>query len=95
MDGHRLIAAHVSSAAALPLDDLREQYPDFAGAPADHATAHFRLRHRIFPDAVAVASTGVTGDEWSPVPPNSMLVVDRHDLTARVVALSVPAVAPS
>jgi predicted glutamine amidotransferase len=48
---------------------------------------YFKLAYRQTPDAVVVASTGWPQDGWTPLPNNSVLVVDRATLAARVEPL--------
>lgn len=83
----RLIAVHASSTATPPVDDVLALFPDPDHAPADHYDRYFRLRYRVSEDGVVIASTGLTGTDWRPVPDNSLLVVERADATVREVAL--------
>lgn len=87
IDKDRLVAVHASSSAPPPVDDMLARYRDPDRAPVDHRDRYFRLRYRVGNNAVVIASTGLTGTDWRPVPENSLLVVDRRDAAIDQVPL--------
>jgi predicted glutamine amidotransferase len=88
-----LFAVHVNTAAATPLDDLRELFDSEEAMPPGHATQYFDLAYRVSPTSVHVVSSGLTDDGWTPVPPDCVLAVDTagRDLEILALAARVPA----
>jgi predicted glutamine amidotransferase len=72
----RLYAVHVNSRAATPLDDLREVFGSDEAMPRGHATAYFDMAYKVSATAVHVISSGLPDEGWTPVPPDSILVID-------------------
>lgn len=82
-----LIAVHASRTAPAPLADLEELFPELTSAPLDHVEAYFQMRYRQTDDGVVVTSTGLDQPGWTELAHNSILVIDRHQCTSRIVEL--------
>ncbi|MFT3873895.1 MAG: class II glutamine amidotransferase [Nocardioides sp.] len=73
-----MYVVHVNSGARAPIDDLRILLRD-EPPPAGHATAYFEMAYRVTPTSVVVASSGLVGSDWQPVPPDSVIRIGRCD----------------
>lgn len=87
LDPANLIVVHASSTARPPTDDIAARYPGMVGAPPDHGDAYFHLRARIDPHLIVVASTGMHTTDWVDLPPDTLLVAARADLSTRQLPL--------
>ncbi len=73
-----MYVVHVNSGAPAPIDDLRILLRD-EPPPAGHSTAYFEMAYRVTPSSVVVASSGLVGSDWQPVPPDSVIRIGRRD----------------
>ena len=83
----RLYVVHASDGTGGPVRELTERLADRAPIPHDHLDRYFQMSYRIDQDAIRIASSGMTEPGWSPLPADSVLVVDIDSLATAVHAL--------
>jgi hypothetical protein len=72
----RLLAVQGLTGARAPVDDLLAlvEHPD--RLPPDHLEGYFHLAHRAAGGTLAIASSGLPRDGWTPLLPDSVMDVD-------------------
>lgn len=87
LDREHLVVVHASARSVLPSDDI-EEMTQLGGLPDEHNEDYFALRWKRSADGtVLISSTGVAGDGWDPLPPESVTTVRLADGSLRTVAL--------
>jgi len=79
LDAEQLVVVHASARSILTERDLREisQHPHL---PEEHNEDYFALRSiRTADGAILIGSTGVAGDDWRPLPPESITAFRLDD----------------
>jgi predicted glutamine amidotransferase len=79
----RMFAVHINSRALSPTQALSELFESAADIPSRHQTDYFAMDYRITPDAIHVISSGLDEDGWTPVPEDTIAMVDleTRDIT--------------
>jgi predicted glutamine amidotransferase len=72
----RMFGVHVNSRATPPSKGLRALFKSEADIPARHQSEYFAMDYRIAPDAVHVISSGLDEEGWTPVPADTVAMVD-------------------
>ncbi|EAP99482.1 hypothetical protein JNB_04900 [Janibacter sp. HTCC2649] len=85
---HRLAAVHVNALASGPTDDILALYPDASTAPQGHLDRYFTMAMRADEERVLIASSGIRGAGWEPLPDNTILMVDTETLERELVAVT-------
>ncbi|MDT4904653.1 MAG: gamma-glutamyl hercynylcysteine S-oxide hydrolase [Pseudonocardiales bacterium] len=77
----RLVIVHANSPRSAPLEELRAQP---GGAPLDHVEAYFLMRWvRTADGSLIFASSGLTAQDWTALPEESVTSVDLGTLEMR------------
>lgn len=86
LDGEHLVVVHANPRATAP-DDLAELFQG-ARLPAEHNERYGVMRlARARDGRVVVCSTGVPGDDWEPLPAESVTTIDLADLSVSVAEI--------
>jgi predicted glutamine amidotransferase len=72
----RMFAVHVNSRATPPAKGLRSLFKSEDDIPARHQSEYFAMDYRVTPDAVHVISSGLDEEGWTPVPADTVAMVD-------------------
>lgn len=81
-----LVVVHSSAKSALDVEDLVEAAQ--FDLPDEHADDYFALRWRRKADGtVVVASSGLSGPDWEPVPAETVMVVTLADCSVEMLPL--------
>jgi len=81
----QMFAVHINSSAAWPKRRLRELFDNDDDFPDRHTTDYFAMDYRVLPDAVHVISSGLDEEGWTPVPPDTVAVVDLETREIRLL----------
>jgi len=88
LDAENLIVVHASATSILTEHDLSRLAPYAHLLPGEHNEDYFALRWRESPDGtIAIGSTGVTGDDWQPLPAESVTAISLADRTVSTIEL--------
>ncbi len=92
---HELIAVHANDGAPIPLE-LFEESGLGDDLPADHIDHYYQLSWRRSEDgSIAVTSSGLTGDGWNRMAPETAVRIDLAQLTVDRRELRAYAVEPA
>lgn len=94
LDRDQLVVVHASATSILTDHDRSRLAPLADQLPDEHNEDYFALRTRRAADgSVMIASTGVAGEGWTPLPAETVTAIRFDDLTASTVELSAVAAA--
>lgn len=83
LDGEELIVVHASATSILTEHDLSRLAPLADVLPSEHNEDYFALRWREGADGtITIGSTGVAGEGWHPLPPESVTSIRLADRSA-------------
>jgi predicted glutamine amidotransferase len=81
-----LFGVHVNSRASAPVTGLRRLFTSADDVPDRHTRdEYFAMDFRLTPDAVHVISSGIDPDGWTPVPEDTVAMVDLASLEVTVL----------
>jgi len=96
LDRDHLVVVHASATSILTDHDLARLAPLSSVLPDEHNEDYFALRTREGADgSIMIGSTGVTAEDWTPLPAESVTAIRLDDLSSSTVALSPVAAARS
>lgn len=89
LDGEQLIVVHASATSILTEHDLSRLAPLADVLPDEHNEDYFALRWREGEDGtIAVGSTGVVGEGWTPLPAESVTSIRLADRSVSTLELA-------
>lgn len=71
-----LFAVHVNSRADSPREGLRALFESPDAIPARHENEYYAMDYQATDDCVHVISSGLEADGWTPVPPDTAVMID-------------------
>ncbi|HEX8779635.1 MAG TPA: class II glutamine amidotransferase [Nocardioides sp.] len=71
-----LVAIHVNSRAASPVEGLRALFDDEEDVPPRHLTEYFAMDYRADEHGIAVISSGLDEEGWTPVDDDTAVMID-------------------
>lgn len=71
-----LYAIHYNSRASSPAEELREMFGSVEAMPRGHGDEYFAMAYRRQGNAVHVVSSGLSEQDWIPVPAETVLSID-------------------
>ena len=78
-----LYGVHINSRAAAPVPGLRKLFASDDDFPHRHTDDYFAMDFRLTRDAVHVISSGIDPEGWTPVPEDTVAMVDLASLELR------------
>ena len=91
-----LIVVSASATAPIPVHEFEASGIPAAELPLHNMDAYYQLWKRRLPDGTTVfSSTGLAMRGWTPVPQQTVTVVDTHTGAERVIPIAVGAEAPA
>jgi len=71
-----LVAIHVNSRADSPVEGLRALFDDADDVPPRHLTEYFAMDYRVDEQGIAVISSGLDEEGWTPVEGDTAVMID-------------------
>lgn len=71
-----LVAIHVNSRADSPVEGLRALFDDEDDVPPRHLTEYFAMDYRVDEHGIAVISSGLDEEGWTPVAGDTAVMID-------------------